>query len=132
MADITLTDAEREKANEQFYAWWNEWPKPSNEEIVMRALAAVPRLALASPMVAERTCEWKYYDWPESDSTFESACGSTWAYLDGGPAENEQRYCHKCGGKIVLLPPPADDDENDDDEASPAALTGEGDRDGGD
>jgi len=47
------------------------------------------------------TCEWKASD--DYDAEYwESACGETWTFRDGGPVENHARYCHGCGKPIVL------------------------------
>lgn len=34
---------------------------------------------------------------------WESACGETWTFIDGGPAENKARFCHGCGHPIEAV-----------------------------
>jgi hypothetical protein len=46
-------------------------------------------------------CEWKL-DTSNDCEIWESACGETWQFIDGGPTENRARFCHGCGGRIVL------------------------------
>lgn len=43
-------------------------------------------------------CKWSFDD----DGYWSSACGSSWAFNDGGPIENKCNFCQKCGGKVVL------------------------------
>jgi hypothetical protein len=57
-----------------------------------------------TPPAAQRkplTCAW----WPENDDlmpgTYSSACGELWSFIDGGWKENNVRFCHGCGGKVV-------------------------------
>ena len=40
----------------------------------------------------------------DSDGPWNSSCGQTWEFIDGGPEENNAHFCHKCGG--ALLPEP--------------------------
>ena len=40
----------------------------------------------------------------DSDGPWNSSCGQTWEFIDGGPEENNAYFCHKCGG--ALLPEP--------------------------
>lgn len=40
----------------------------------------------------------------DSYGTWDTSCGKTWEFTDGGPMENEANYCHHCGG--ALLPEP--------------------------
>lgn len=64
----------------------------------------------------ERTCQWRYMDWPESSSDYETECGAAWTFIDGGIEKNDQRFCSKCGGRVLAPAKPAPDE--DDEEAS--------------
>ena len=68
----------------------------------------------------ERTCQWRYMNWPESDSDYETECGGAWTFIEGGITENGVAFCHRCGGR-VLAPSKPKDEEDD-----VAALRGEG------
>ena len=67
-----------------------------------------------------RTCQWRYMNWPESDSDYETECGGAWTFIEGGITENGVAFCHRCGGR-VLAPSKPKDEEDD-----VAALRGEG------
>lgn len=47
-------------------------------------------------------CVWTEADGLDYGDYWESACGETWSFIDGGPTENHARFCHGCGGRIVL------------------------------
>ena len=49
---------------------------------------------------AAKVCGWSLYD--DESGTWESGCGELWSFIDGGPCENRIRYCHYCGGKVLL------------------------------
>lgn len=58
----------------------------------------------AARQAMERECEWT------RDSDFESevwntACGNAFIFTDGGPAENDAKFCCYCGGKLRALIP---------------------------
>jgi len=55
-------------------------------------LAAAPD---ASP------CIWTH-DENEYCDKWDSACGESWSFIEGGPAENNVRFCHGCGRLVCL------------------------------
>ncbi|WP_233343684.1 hypothetical protein [Burkholderia cepacia] len=64
-------------------------------------------LELAAYVAARRTtpdreCEWKCDD--IDNGIWESACGESWSFIDGGPVENRMLFCHRCGGKLKTAP----------------------------
>lgn len=64
-------------------------------------------LELAAYVAARRTtpdreCEWKCDD--IDNGIWESACGETWSFIDGGPVENRMLFCHRCGGSLKTAP----------------------------
>ena len=59
-------------------------------------------LYLAAGATPERSCTWTPDDTFNDDCTWHSACGELWSFIDGGPAENRVKYCHYCGGKVVI------------------------------
>lgn len=74
------------------------------------------RLAAELEAAKERTCQWRYMDFPESGSDYESACGGAWTFNDGGIEENEVKYCWRCGGRVLPPIPPEDEAEDEDEE----------------
>ena len=50
----------------------------------------------------DRECEWKCDD--IDNGIWESACGESWSFIDGGPVENRMLFCHRCGGKLRTAP----------------------------
>jgi hypothetical protein len=54
----------------------------------------------AAPAAKVPECQWLLDD--DDSSTWQTACGALWQFTDGGPAENLMKYCHHCGGKVVL------------------------------
>jgi hypothetical protein len=57
-----------------------------------------------------QTCRWTEEEYGEY---WESACGETWSFTDGGPAENNARFCHGCGKPLeaVAYEAPVEDEE---------------------
>jgi hypothetical protein len=49
----------------------------------------------------EAGCAWKQDDF---EGNWDSDCGLCWAFPDGGPAENEMRFCPGCGKKLLAVP----------------------------
>ncbi|MFS2103610.1 hypothetical protein [Ralstonia sp. Ralssp135] len=47
-------------------------------------------------------CAWTY---DEHDFKYDSACGEAWCFIDGGPQDNNVRFCQGCGGRVVLAAP---------------------------
>lgn len=45
-------------------------------------------------------CVWNEDD----DGTWESTCGQSWQFIEGGPGENGVRYCHACGKAVKANP----------------------------
>ena len=66
----------------------------SGEELLAVATAIK---ALSQPAI----CTWTKPNDPHMPDTFVSNCGLVWTFTDGGPGENNVRYCPGCGGKLV-------------------------------
>lgn len=54
------------------------------------------------------TCRWDDYE-----DFWESACGETYQFNDGGPKENRVRFCHGCGRLVRVVPPKEASDGED-------------------
>lgn len=76
--------------------------------------------------LSERTCSWRYMDWPDSESDYEGSCGCAWTFTEGGIEHNDTKFCPRCGGRIVFTPPPADDEDDGDEDTIDAARAAEG------
>jgi hypothetical protein len=48
----------------------------------------------------EKPCVWTE---DSSGDFWDSACGETWCFTDGGPSDNKARYCHGCGHPIEAV-----------------------------
>lgn len=46
------------------------------------------------------TCEWEAE--VEDSGVWEGSCGAAWVLLNGGPAENEMKFCPGCGKPVVI------------------------------
>lgn len=57
-------------------------------------------------------CTWTLDD--DECCTWRSECGASWCFEDGGPEDNSCRYCHNCGGALVIVRPEPEADDDDD------------------
>lgn len=46
-------------------------------------------------------CVWKY---DETDDGWETECDNRHTFIDGGPEENDHKFCPYCGEHIQLEP----------------------------
>lgn len=46
-------------------------------------------------------CKWTY---DEHDYKWDSACGESWQFTDGGPEDNHVKFCQGCGKHVELQP----------------------------
>jgi hypothetical protein len=49
-------------------------------------------------------CQWTPED--DDNDTYASACGELWSFIDGGPVENNIRFCHGCGKLVEVKEKP--------------------------
>lgn len=72
----------------------------------------------AAPAEPQQACVWREEDpWGPMPDTYATSCGEMWSFVDGGPAENRVRYCHRCGKPVTVVPYPQPVDEDDADGA---------------
>ena len=45
------------------------------------------------------SCIWK----PDKDGVYETSCGESFVFCDGGPKENGARFCMHCGKPLIAL-----------------------------
>lgn len=63
-----------------------------------------PVIALYTEARPQDPCTWSLDDDPDR-TAWHSACGQSWMFTDGGPAENHVRYCHGCGRPVQIVQP---------------------------
>ena len=66
---------------------------------VIEALEGV--MAERKPVAISRECKWVQDD--DSVERYDTYCGQSWEFNDGGVEQNGMNYCHSCGGKIVEI-----------------------------
>lgn len=49
-------------------------------------------------------CTWTPDNDPNAPGTFHSACGVAWTFTEGGPADNDVRFCMGCGAAVREAP----------------------------
>ncbi|MCC4118807.1 hypothetical protein LLG90_25985, partial [Aromatoleum toluclasticum] len=43
--------------------------------------------------------------WIENnEAIWNTACGEAWSFVDGGPADNNVKFCHGCGKPVLAVP----------------------------
>lgn len=53
----------------------------------------------AKPGLIGTECVWRQ----DNDGYWLTGCGDhPWQYETGGPSDNHQIFCHRCGGKVVV------------------------------
>lgn len=50
------------------------------------------------------SCVWTLVETID-DAEWSSTCGHEWQFLDGGPKENEVKFCPFCGGEVEIEEP---------------------------
>ena len=57
------------------------------------------RVGIKVVMAADiaNACHWV----EDSDACWNTTCGKVWSFFEGGPFENEAKYCHGCGKPVV-------------------------------
>jgi hypothetical protein len=59
------------------------------------------------------TCTWTKSPDPHMPDTFNATCGVVWTFSDGGPAENDVRFCPGCGAAVSVADPEPEADPHD-------------------
>jgi len=60
------------------------------------------KLEAATAPPQAKPCIWTPVDSIWMPDVYDSACGEVWSFEDGGPEENNVRYCQGCGGRVEL------------------------------
>ena len=57
-------------------------------------------------------CEWKLNDYFHEDDYYDTSCGETGCFMEGGIKDNNYKYCPYCGKEIKeITPDPPQEDE---------------------
>lgn len=55
----------------------------------------------AAPAQAEPSeCDWQQEDDENMPQTYRTRCGQLWSFIEGGPADNNMKFCHCCGKPV--------------------------------
>ena len=71
----------------------------------LRALCVASPVAKDVGLVADG-CLWTQDSHFEMGDTYDSGCGEKWSFIDGGPEENNVRFCQGCGKPVKLAASP--------------------------
>jgi hypothetical protein len=99
--------------------WKDNWMKSMWLHLLWAAEGREIAVAYGvAPVEAPSCCEWREEDpYGEMSGTYASACGELWSFIDGGPTENNVRFCHGCGKPVDVAPPLPDPLAGVDDDA---------------
>lgn len=89
------TNGEWENTNEHDAKWWRD----NSQGWEIRALYTTPQPTQAKAGAVPLTCEWTHND---DDSSWDTECGQSWRFDDGGPKENHMNFCHCCGKTLRI------------------------------
>jgi hypothetical protein len=53
-----------------------------------------------TPPAQPAACTWSQVDDEHTPDTWEADCGAMWTFTDGGPADNDMKFCPKCGKHV--------------------------------
>ena len=62
-------------------------------------LSSTPQPTQAQAGAVPLTCEWAHN---EDDGFWDTECGQSWRFDDGGPKENHMNFCHCCGKPLRI------------------------------
>ena len=72
---------------------------PSLMKLARAALTKWGQPAQAQAGAVPLTCEWAHN---EDDGFWDTECGQSWRFDDGGPKENHMNFCHCCGKPLRI------------------------------
>ena len=86
--DGRMTDAKAKiAANELFKGW--------------RALGFLNTTPQQRKPLTDECCTWKNYDDFNMPDTWEADCGAMWTFTEGGPKDNDMKFCPNCGKPTI-------------------------------
>lgn len=75
---------------------------PAGTKLFTHALPAQPAEPAKDAGLVADGCVWTQDSDFEMGDTYDSGCGEKWSFIDGGPAENNVRFCQGCGKPVVI------------------------------
>jgi hypothetical protein len=85
---------------------WNAKQHGDPEEIgFLQALriaycAGQDSVTKTTPPAQPAACTWSQVDDEHTPDTWEADCGAVWTFTEGGPADNDMKFCTKCGKHV--------------------------------
>ena len=73
--------------------------KPTYQEALAAWNRRAPQPTQPQAGAVPLTCEWTHND---DDSSWDTECGQSWRFDDGGPKENHMNFCHCCGKTLRI------------------------------
>lgn len=64
------------------------------------ARAAIDKVEPPEPVQREQ-CMWSRPDSDHMPDTWEAGCGAMWTFTEGGPKDNDMRFCPGCGKQAI-------------------------------
>lgn len=58
-----------------------------------------------------KTCVWTLDSDEYRGDSWDSACGETWCFVEGGPDDNRVTFCQGCGGRVIYPAAPQEDSQ---------------------
>ena len=82
-------------------AWLNPWRADQvTTDYDAYGKHGIPLYTAPQPVEREPlTCEWAHN---EDDGFWDTECGQSWRFDDGGPKENHMNFCHCCGKPLRI------------------------------
>ena len=79
-------------------------PQPARDtaEVIDRLRTRCEELEAENARLREATCTWTEDD-DTDNSIWDTACGEAFVFTDGGPEDNDIRFCCYCGKKLVAV-----------------------------
>lgn len=53
--------------------------------------------------MTQKACQWRQTNDPYMPDTWEADCGAMWTFTDGGPKDNQMRFCPQCGHPLQQI-----------------------------
>jgi hypothetical protein len=79
-------------------------------QAVLEDLKAFEALVRADERAQPAPCTWTKSNDPSMPDTFDATCGVVWTFTDGGPVENDVRFCPGCGAAVNVAAPEPEED----------------------
>ncbi len=89
-----VTDAQHKAFSPEVRAWYEPFKCAS----------------CSTPPTQPAPCTWTKSPDPHMPDTFDATCGVVWTFTDGGPAENDVRFCPGCGAAVSVAAPEPEED----------------------